>query len=244
MQRFHILFCMLAAVSLLGVSKNPTTPFVTAVILAPTSPFTISDRVEQFGESAHSRLLPYFDAAEVSYPPESIVLVGLKQEKRLELYAGEVREDVRFIRSYPVIAASGRLGPKLRQGDLQVPEGLYEIELLNPNSSYHLSLRVSYPNEFDRNMGERDGRSDLGGDIYIHGRAVSVGCLAMGDPAIEELFVLAAEAGHQNIDVILSPVDFRSSDLPPNLPDLPAWSEKLYRQIEKELATLPLPSSR
>jgi murein L,D-transpeptidase YafK len=235
---------MLPAIALLGISKNSTTPFATAVILAPTSPFTISDRLEQFGKSAHSRLSPYFDAAEVSYPPKSIVLVGLKQEKRLELYAGEAREDVRFIRSYPVIAASGHLGPKLRQGDLQVPEGLYEIELLNPNSSYHLSLRVSYPNEFDRNMGERDGRSDLGGDIYIHGRNFSIGCLAMGDPTIEELFVLAAEAGHRNIDVILSPVDFRSSDLPPNLPDLPAWSERLYQEIENELATLPLPSSR
>jgi murein L,D-transpeptidase YafK len=234
---------MLVAIGLLAIFKPHITPFASPVILALTRQPTVSDRVEQFGESAHSRLLPYFESAEVTYPPKSVVLVGLKQERRLELYAGGTRDGVRYIRSYPVIAASGSLGPKLRQGDLQVPEGLYGIELLNPNSSYHLSLRVSYPNEFDRKMGRRDSRSDLGDDIYIHGRAVSIGCLAMGDTVIEELFVLAAESGHRNVEVILSPVDFRISDLPPDIPDLPTWSEGLYQQIKNELTTLPLPSS-
>ncbi len=71
----------------------------------------------------------------------------LKQERRVELYAqNSVAESSwRFIRSYPILAASGHLGPKLREGDWQVPEGIYAVESLNPNSHYHLALHVDYP---------------------------------------------------------------------------------------------------
>ena len=74
---------------------------------------------------------------------------------------------------YPILAASGVLGPKLREGDKQVPEGIYGAEALNPNSKFHLSIRLNYPNTFDRRMAQSDGRTQLGGDIMIHeiGRA-------------------------------------------------------------------------
>jgi murein L,D-transpeptidase YafK len=65
--------------------------------------------------------------------------------------------------------ASGGLGPKLGAGDRQGPERIYAIESLNPNSLFHLSMRLNYPNEFDQMRAKQDGRSDLGGDIMIHG---------------------------------------------------------------------------
>src|SRR5690606_4961 len=99
---------------------------------------------------------------------------------------------LRFVRALPVLAASGRVGPKLQYGDYQVPEGFYRIEALNPNSRFHLALRVNYPNAFDRAEAAREGRTHLGGDIMIHGSNASVGCLAMGDVVSEDLFVLAA----------------------------------------------------
>ena len=145
-----------------------------------------------------------------------------------------------FVRSYPILAASGRLGPKLRQGDKQVPEGLYRIESLNPNSRFHLALRVDYPNAFDRRLAARDRRTDLGGDIMIHGGAASIGCLAMGDEAAEDLFALVAEVGKENIDVVLSPVDFREQTLPATAGGLPDWMPELHSRIRERLEVLPL----
>ncbi len=199
---------------------------------------TVADRLQQYGDSARQRLLPYFQSAGVAYPPKALVFLGLKQERRLELYAGDDADSLRFIRSYPILAASGVLGPKLQEGDHQVPEGLYRIDGLNPNSRFHLSMRVNYPNEFDRRMAENEGRSDLGGDIFIHGRAVSVGCLAMGDPVAEELFVLVAETGKEQVRVILSPVDFRVADLPTPEHELLPWSVGLYKKLDQVLFEL------
>jgi hypothetical protein len=156
---------------------------------------TVQDRVQEYGAAAAQRWAPFFKRAEISYPPRAITFIGLKQEKLLEVWAAGTKGSFRFIRSYPILAASGKLGPKLRQGDKQVPEGLYRIESLNPNSSYHLSLRVNYPNEDDRERAKAEGRTNLGGDIMIHGRAVSIGCLAMGDEAAEDLFVFGGPYG-------------------------------------------------
>lgn len=205
---------------------------------------TVRDRVEQFGPAARARLAPDFERLGLAYPPRRIVLVGLKREKRLEVWVAGAAGRLRLLKAYPILGASGRLGPKLREGDLQVPEGLYRIESLNPNSRYHLSLRVNYPNAFDRAKGALDGRKTLGGDIMIHGKSCSIGCLAMGDPAAEELFVLAAETGLDAIRVILSPVDFRTSGLPPDAPPGPVWLPDLYASIRTALSevTAPPPS--
>lgn len=200
---------------------------------------TVQNRLDQFGPQARARLKPHFDAAQVPYPPARLTLVGLKDERILEVYAAGENQSVRFIRSYPILAASGVLGPKLREGDQQVPEGMYSIESLNPNSSYHLSLRISYPNAFDRERAAREGRTNLGGDIMIHGGAASIGCLAMGDEASEDLFVLAAETGFTNITVILSPVDFRKRRSMPESGAIPAWTASLYQAIQSNLNELP-----
>jgi murein L,D-transpeptidase YafK len=152
--------------------------------------------------------------------------------------AGEPKAPWKLVRAYPVLAASGHLGPKLREGDLQVPEGVYGIDYLNPNSLYDVSMRVSYPNAFDQARAAEEGRNNLGGAIMIHGRAASVGCLAMGDVSAEELFTLAAAVGKERIRVILTPVDFRSEPRPA-VDGAPAWVGTLYGQIEAALKELP-----
>jgi murein L,D-transpeptidase YafK len=205
---------------------------------------TVEERLDQYGVAARARLAPRFQAASVSYPPRALVFIGLKEEKVLQVYAKSGTNGFNFIRSYPVLAASGVAGPKLREGDKQVPEGIYPIEWLNPNSSYHLSMRVGYPNAFDRAQAAKESRTKLGGDIMIHGKARSVGCLAMGDEAAEELFVLAADVKIENITVILAPVDFRAGKtLPANAQLLP-WTESLYLEIKTRLAEFPLPETK
>ncbi|PAW75505.1 MAG: hypothetical protein B9S32_17765 [Verrucomicrobia bacterium Tous-C9LFEB] len=199
---------------------------------------TVAQRVEQFGRVVDQRLGPLFAAQGVPYPPERIVFVGIKKDKQLEVHAAGKGQELRLIRSYPILCASGKLGPKLREGDRQVPEGLYAIQLLNPNSLYHLSLRVNYPNDFDRVQGAKDGRTQLGGDIMIHGKNVSIGCLAMGDDAAEDLFILAARSGIKNIRVILTPVDFRKETVTAAQLGQPAWVQGLYADIARELIGL------
>jgi hypothetical protein len=203
----------------------------------PMEARTVADVVRTMGPAARTRLQPHFTAAGVAYPPRSLTLLALKEERRLELWAGG-SGSLRLVRSYPVLAASGVAGPKLREGDLQVPEGVYRIPLLNPNSSYHLSLKVDYPNAFDRRRARADGRTRLGGDIFIHGREVSIGCIAIGDPAIEEVFVLASDVGLPRIKVLIAPRDLR---LHPGR-DVPTaanrWLDELYAALRAEMAAL------
>ncbi len=103
---------------------------------------------------------------------------------------------------------SGVLGPKRKEGDLQVPEGFYYINDFNPHSKYHLSLGLSYPNEADR---INSPHKKLGGQIYIHGDCVSTGCIAIGDKNIEELYQLC-EKSVQPIPVHIFPINFNNKD--------------------------------
>jgi hypothetical protein len=108
---------------------------------------------------------------------------------------------------------------------------VYRISFLNPNSAYHVSLRVNYPNAFDRKMAAKDGRKDLGGDIMIHGKNLSAGCLAMGDDAAEELFVLAAQTGLPKVKLIIAPTDFRQRGVSGPWPGQPTWLPALYAEV-------------
>ena len=96
-----------------------------------------------------------------------------------------------LIRTYPIAAASGGPGPKRREGDNQVPEGVYQVNRFNPNSRFHLSLGLNYPNKSDRILGDP---TRPGGDIFIHGNRVSIGCMAMTDAKIEEIYKIASQA--------------------------------------------------
>ncbi len=199
---------------------------------------SVEDRVRQYGQAARTRLKPDFARLGLVYPPARVVLAAFKSERMLEVWVGAESGSLQFLRSYPILAASGGIGPKLRQGDRQVPEGIYRIESLNPNSRYHLSLRLNYPNEADRRLAAADGRTTLGGDIMIHGDNVSIGCLAMGDEAAEDLFVLAAETGIERIDVILSPVDFRVRELNGEPDGLPSWYPERCAELRRALSGL------
>jgi hypothetical protein len=196
---------------------------------------TVAQRLEQYGPPTRKRLQPYFDDAGMSYPPAGVALIAIKDRKQLEVWARTQDGAVHHVRTYRILAASGSLGPKLREGDRQVPEGLYRIESLHPNSLYHLALRVNYPNEDDQRRAQADGRSNLGGDIMIHGSNASVGCLAMGDQAAEDLFVLVGDVGLANTELILTPVDFRIS-LGVVPVDAPAWTAQLYSEIRERMS--------
>jgi hypothetical protein len=195
---------------------------------------TVNDRLAEFGTAARNRLKPHFQSAGVAFPPENVVLVALKDEKVLELYAG-LGTQRKLIHRYPILAASGGPGPKLREGDNQVPEGIYRIESLNPNSAYHVSLRVNYPNEFDRAQAAKEGRTNLGGDIMIHGKSVSIGCIAVGDAAAEELFTIAADVGLKHLTVICAPTDFRKRKEVAAPTNSQSWVAQLYQRIAAEL---------
>jgi hypothetical protein len=178
----------------------------------PPQPRTVEQVMAALGNAVDTRLRPDFEQAGVTYPPARLVMVAFKAEKKLELYAPDAAGRVQRVRSYPILAASGGPGLKLREGDEQVPEGFYRIESLNPNSRFHLSLRVNYPNDEDKARARVDGRdpATLGGDIMIHGGAASIGCLAMGDPAAEDLFVLVQRTGLDNVELLLVPKDLRN----------------------------------
>lgn len=114
-----------------------------------------------------------------------------KESKELEVWVErETEGPFRLYKTYPIAALSGRLGPKLREGDRQAPEGFYEVgpKSMNPNSRFHLSFNLGYPNAFDRAHGR------TGSYLMIHGGRVSIGCYAMTDPGIEEIYTLVEAA--------------------------------------------------
>lgn len=199
--------------------------------------WTVADTLQVYGATATRKLNPYFAKAKVSYPPREVTLIALKQEKKLELWARDSGE-FRFIRNYYIMAASGEAGPKLHQGDRQVPEGIYRIAGLNPNSHYHLSMKLNYPNEFDLFHAWQEGRADPGSDIFIHGKTASIGCLAMGDATIEELFILTAQVGAENVKVVIAPHDPRAYPLKADSGELPEWTQELYSIISREIKAL------
>jgi hypothetical protein len=205
----------------------------------PWPDHTIGPRVSQIGPRARERWNRWFEKAGVAYPPRSVVLVGLKREKMLEVYAGPSRSRISFVRRIPMTAASGGPGPKLREGDRQVPEGVYRVDELNPYSRFHVSMHLAYPNAFDEQMAARDGRRRLGGQIMIHGNSKSIGCIAVGDEAAEDLFVLTADAGVGSTQVVIAPRDFRRTRERETLPGQPAWLPELYASLDRELQSLP-----
>lgn len=203
----------------------------------PPGPREVEDVTAQFAEIARARYAPSCRRAGIAWPPKRLMLLGFKREKRLEVWGANGSGRYARLGSHPVLAASGGDGPKRRQGDKQVPEGFYDLTELNPNSAYHLSIRVDYPNREDI---EHSALSlpAMGGDIYIHGDNVSIGCLAIGDRAIEELFTLAALVPHGERRIIIAPFDFRRHPAAP-LPEEKPWVLNLYGRIKTALREFP-----
>lgn len=165
--------------------------------------------------------------------PKKLFLVAIKETEILEVY-GQQGEEVRLIKTYPFTAFSGQLGPKLKEGDRQIPEGIYKIQYLNPNSSYHLSLKINYPNKFDIFKTTFQDKKKMGGDIFIHGKALTIGCIPIGDLGIEEIFVLSQNAIANEIPMIIAPRDFRKNKVYPEISEID-WEVELYERIEAAL---------
>lgn len=162
-----------------------------------------------------------------------IALLGFKEERSLEVWKRRAKGWEK-VEAYPFTAFSGKIGPKLRQGDRQIPEGIYEIEYLNPNSSYYLSVKIDYPNAFDRAKAKAGGRTNLGGDIFIHGKNVTIGCIPVGDVAIEEIFYLVAKNGIANTQVVISPYDMRRGEKKVEIASVD-WEKELYDLVRAAL---------
>lgn len=160
--------------------------------------------------------------------PAHVLFRVFKREQLLEVWAQSDGADAYvLVNTYPVCGTSGNLGPKRREGDGQIPEGFYSIETFNPASKFHLSLRVDYPNAVDR---AREGRGRLGGDIYIHGGCVTVGCVPVTDEWIEELYVIAMnarDAGQERIPVHMFPTRLDADGM--------AWLYETYGQDHPDI---------
>jgi murein L,D-transpeptidase YafK len=123
--------------------------------------------------------------------PDTPIFVRIfKEESELEVW--KAREDGHYyhFKTYPICVWSGDLGPKLQQGDKQAPEGFYKVTAsqMNPNSKFHLSFNLGYPNAYDRSYGR------TGDALMVHGDCRSAGCYAMTDALIEEIYALARES--------------------------------------------------
>lgn len=239
MRRFWLAPLAVAGIVGIGMQWNKAEGMGAPPLSPPDGRETVASRLTQYGEGARSRWKPFFERAGIAYPPQKTLLLGLKAEKQLQIYASSGDNGWRLIRSLPIQKASGKIGPKLQLGDYQVPEGFYTVESLNPNSRFHLSLRVSYPSAEDRAQAERDGRQNLGGDIMIHGSNQSVGCLAMGDEGAEDLFVLATDTTASPIEVWLCPLDFRRAEVPADA-SRPDWVAARYERLKAALRSLPM----
>lgn len=136
----------------------------------------------------------YFADKKISFTGFQLFLRVFKRERTVEVWVREKgKETFKLLHSYPFCASSGTPGPKRKEGDGQIPEGLYTIEHFNPSSNFYLSLGIDYPNASDKILGDRQRP---GSEIYIHGNCVTVGCIPLTDDKIKELYVLAVEARH------------------------------------------------
>jgi len=159
---------------------------VTALMLGavPASGARSSDAAT----AAHARIDNALAQKGLSFG-SSIYIRIFKEEAELEVWLQHgTRYDL--FKTYPICAMSGTLGPKLREGDAQSPEGFYSVTRpkLNPASNYHLAFDIGYPNAYDRSQGR------TGSFIMVHGNCVSIGCFAMTDEGIEEIYSLADAA--------------------------------------------------
>lgn len=157
-------------------------------------------------------------------PTDPILMRIFKEESKLEVWKKDRSGKFSKLKSYDICKWSGELGPKHKEGDKQAPEGFYHVTpgLMNPNSSYHLSFNLGYPNRFDQSHGR------TGAHLMVHGDCLSAGCYAMEDDQIEEIYALAREAfkgGQQSFQVQALPFRMTPENLARhrNSPYAPFW---------------------
>ncbi len=174
-------------------------------------------------------LVKEFKEKNIVWPPTNIYIRSFKAELVLELWIEEGGK-FKLFKTYRVCQGSGTLGPKIIEGDRQVPEGLYSIDRFNPVSAFWLSLGIDYPNKVDL---FRSINKNPGGDIFIHGDCVSSGCLPMTDDIMKEIYIIAVLARNQgqvNIPVHIYPYQF--SVINNNIYNYNGSNNELWRKLE------------
>ncbi|MFP5041126.1 L,D-transpeptidase family protein [Parasediminibacterium sp. JCM 36343] len=141
-----------------------------------------------------------FEKAGLQWPAKQIYIRSFKYDSQLEVWVrNSSKEAYKLFKTYKVCALSGALGPKRVEGDYQVPEGFYYINEFKPTSNYHLALGLNYPNASDAMLSDS---VKPGGDIYIHGSCITVGCIPIQNEQIEEVYIMAAYAKSYGMDFI------------------------------------------
>ena len=155
-----------------------------------------------------------------------MLICTYKQEAELEIWKQKSDGQYALLKTFPMCRWSGQLGPKVKEGDMQVPEGFYTIApgQMNPNSNYYLSFNVGYPNAYDRAWGR------TGGNIMVHGVCSSAGCFSMTDAQIAEIYALAREAfagGQREIQMQSYPFRMTAENLAKHRlnPNIAFWKE-------------------
>lgn len=166
----------------------------------------LHQRVKKAYEEKESTVQKYFEEKKLPTKGYEIFLRAFKQEGILEIWVKYANNPTyTLLHTYQICSSSGVLGPKRKEGDSQVPEGIYQINHFNPQSNFHLSLGIDYPNTSDKILSDR---KNPGSAIYIHGNCVTIGCIPITDDKIKELYILAVEArnsGQKKIPVHIFP---------------------------------------
>ena len=166
-------------------------------------------RVMNAIKTKEDTLKKQFEKAGLQWPPKQLYLRSFKYDSQLEIWVrNESKSPFKLFKTYKVCALSGSLGPKRMEGDYQVPEGFYYINVFNPKSNFHMSLGINYPNASDNLLSDS---AQPGSDIYIHGSCVTVGCIPIMDSQIEEVYLLASYAksgGEDFIPVHIFPIRY------------------------------------
>ena len=213
-----------------GLGSGPSASYLSFVDYQRSFP-----RPQEAMQRKLDTLKKQFAAKKLTWPARAIYIRSFKYDSQLEVWVKEEKATTySLFKTYPVCALAGSLGPKRVQGDYQVPEGFYYINEFNPFSNYYLSLGLNYPNASDRILSDS---IKPGGDIYIHGSCVTVGCIPITDQQIDELYVLATfakDAGQDFIPVHIFPCRFDVlkskeylNDLCKDDPALKQFSDKL-----------------
>lgn len=163
-------------------------------------------RVKIAYEHVEDTVKMYFADKKLSMNGFQLFIRAFKKEEQLEVWIKEKnKEQFVLLNTYSFCATSGTLGPKRKEGDLQIPEGVYKINHFNPVSNFYLSLGIDYPNASDLILSDK---KKPGSAIYIHGGCATIGCIPITDERIKELYIIAVEAknaGQTSIPVHIFP---------------------------------------
>ncbi|MEM7619735.1 MAG: murein L,D-transpeptidase family protein [Pseudomonadota bacterium] len=165
--------------------KRVFSAVVFMLLLSGCMPTSIAPHLKPIAAYTHENL-----AAKQMKVSAPILVRIFKKESELEVWKEKDDGSYHLFRTYPICKWSGELGPKLKQGDKQAPEGFYKVRAghMNPRSQYYLSFNLGYPNAYDRSYGR------TGKHLMVHGDCSSAGCYAMTDALMEEIYLLAREA--------------------------------------------------